>query len=195
MEKRSAIPEMQKVMKTLDCRGCVVTADAMNTQKATAQAIIEDAHGDYCLALKGNQKTACQEVKEYFSCEELLKEVQEKEGCYKKETEETSIETITREYYITDDIKWFADRKEWKKLTSIGYERKTVAKKGTEETRIEERYYLCSIKPIAELICHVYNKTVEILLPQKHETNPKYDRKKTGKGDTSNPCCSESIIR
>ena len=125
----------------------------------------------------------------------MLKEVQDKEGCYKKETEETSIETITREYYITDDIKWFADRKEWKKLTSIGYERKTVAKKGTEETRIEERYYLCSIKPIAELICHVYNKTVEILLPQKHETNPKYDRKKTGKGDTSNPCCSESIIR
>lgn len=157
-EKSNEIPEMQKVMKTLDCRGCVVTADAMNTQKATAQAIIEDAHGDYCLALKGNQKTACQEVKEYFSCEELLREVQEKEGCYKKETEETSIETITREYYITDDIKWFADRKEWKKLTSIGYERKTVSKKGTEETRIEERYYLCSIKPIAELFAIVVRR-------------------------------------
>ena len=157
-EKSNEIPEMQKVMKTLDCRGCVVTADAMNTQKATAQAIIEDAHGDYCLALKGNQKTACQEVKEYFSCEELLREVQEKEGCYKKETEETSIEIITREYYITDDIKWFADRKEWKKLTSIGYERKTIAKKGTEETRIEERYYLCSIKPIAELFAIVVRR-------------------------------------
>lgn len=157
-EKSNEIPEMQKVMKTLDCRGCVVTADAMNTQKATAQVIIEDAHGDYCLALKGNQKTAYQEVKEYFSCEELLKEVQEKEGCYKKETEETSIETITREYYITDDIKWFADRKEWKKLTSIGYERKTIAKKGTEEIRIEERYYLCSIKPIAELFAIVVRR-------------------------------------
>lgn len=157
-EKSNEIPEMQKVMKTLDCRGCVVTADAMNTQKATAQAIIEDAHGDYCLALKGNQKTACQEVKEYFSCEELLREVQEKEGCYKKETEETSIEIITREYYITDDIKWFADRKEWKKLTSIGYERKTITKKGTEETRIEERYYLCSIKPIAELFAIVVRR-------------------------------------
>lgn len=157
-EKSNEIPEMQKVMKTLDCRGCVVTADAMNTQKATAQVIIEDAHGDYCLALKGNQKTAYQEVKEYFSCEELLREVQEKEGCYKKETEETSIETITREYYITDDIKWFADRKEWKKLTSIGYERKTIAKKGTEEIRIEERYYLCSIKPIAELFAIVVRR-------------------------------------
>ena len=55
-EKSNEIPEMQKVMKQLDCRGCVVTADAMNTQKATAKAIIEEAHGDYCLALKENQK-------------------------------------------------------------------------------------------------------------------------------------------
>ena len=66
-EKSNEIPEMQKVMKTLDCRGCVVTADAMNTQKATAQAIIEDAHGDYCLALKGNQKTACTGLWMWFS--------------------------------------------------------------------------------------------------------------------------------
>lgn len=31
-EKSNEIPEMQKVMKQLDCRGCVVTADVMNTQ-------------------------------------------------------------------------------------------------------------------------------------------------------------------
>ena len=42
----------------LDCRGCVVTADAMNTQKDTARAIVNTAHGDYCLALKENQKNA-----------------------------------------------------------------------------------------------------------------------------------------
>lgn len=157
-EKSNEIPEMQEVMKTLDCRGCVVTADAMNAQKATARAIVKEAHGDYCLALKGNQKTAYQEVEEYFACEGLLKELQEKEGCYRKETEETTGETITREYYITDDIKWFADRKEWEKLTSIGCERKTITKKGTKETHIEERYYLCSIKPIAELFAIVVRR-------------------------------------
>lgn len=104
-EKSNEIPEMQKVMKQLDCRGCVVTADAMNTQKTTAKAIIEEAHGDYCLALKENQKTAYLEVKEYFACEELLKEVQAKEGQYFKETEETTYDIITREYMITDEIK------------------------------------------------------------------------------------------
>ena len=150
-EKSNEIPEMQKVMKQLDCRGCVVTADAMNTQKATAQAIVEEAHGDYCLALKENQKTAYLEVKEYFACEELLKEIQTKEGQYIKETEERTYDIITREYMITDDIKWFEDRTGWKKLTSIGYERKTIFKKETGEECVEERYYLCSIKPIAEL--------------------------------------------
>ena len=129
-EKSNEIPEMQKVMKQLDCRGCVVTADAMNTQKTTAKAIIEEAHGDYCLALKENQKTAYLEVKEYFACEELLKEVQAKEGQYFKDTEETTYDIITREYMITDEIKWFEGRKDWKKLTSIGYERKNDFQKG-----------------------------------------------------------------
>lgn len=142
---------MQKVMKQIDCRGCIVTADAMNTQKATARAIVKEAHGDYCLALKENQKTAYQEVKEYFACGTLLKEIMAKDGCYLKETEETASSSITREYFVTDDINWFEDRGAWEKLTSIGYERKTTAKKGTDEAQIEERYFLCSIKPVAEL--------------------------------------------
>ena len=56
-EKSNEIPEMQEVIGRLDCRGCVVTADAMNTQKETARAIVKEAGGDYCLALKENQKT------------------------------------------------------------------------------------------------------------------------------------------
>lgn len=150
-EKSNEIPEMQKVMKQIDCRGCIVTADAMNTQKATAGAIVKEAHGDYCLALKENQKTAYREVKEYFASEGLRKEILEKDGGYFKEAEMTSSQTITREYFITNDINWFEDSKEWEKLTSIGYERKTTFSKETGETTTEERYYLCSIKPIAEL--------------------------------------------
>lgn len=56
-EKNNEIPEMQDVIGKLDCRGCVVTTDAMNTQKETARAIVKEAGGDYCLALKENQKS------------------------------------------------------------------------------------------------------------------------------------------
>lgn len=39
-EKTNEIPEMQAVMKGLDCRKCIVTADAMNAQKETARVIV-----------------------------------------------------------------------------------------------------------------------------------------------------------
>ena len=157
-EKSNEIPEMQEVMGKLDCRGCVVTADAMNTQKDTARAIVEKAQGDYCLALKENHKTAYHEVKEYFANEGFLKEIMAADGQYLKETEETASETVVREYFITSDIKWFEDRKEWKKLKTIGYEKKTITRKRTGDTIIEERYFLCSIEPVAELFAIVVRR-------------------------------------
>lgn len=150
-EKSNEIPEMQKVIKQIDCRGCIVTADAMNTQKGTARAIAKEAHGEYCLALKENQKTAYQEIKEYFACEDFLKKITGQDGRYLKETEHTAVIITTREYFITDDIQWFEDRKEWESLSSIGYERKTIIRKETNEAHVEERYYLCSIPPAADL--------------------------------------------
>ena len=37
----------------------------------------------------------------------LIKELLAKEGQYFKETENTTYATITREYFITDDLSWF----------------------------------------------------------------------------------------
>lgn len=56
-EKSNEIPEMQEVMGKLDCRGCVIIADAMITRKKqpSDRGV---AHGNYCLALKKNHKTA-----------------------------------------------------------------------------------------------------------------------------------------
>lgn len=157
-EKSNEIPEMQDVIGKLDCRGCVVTADAMNTQKETARAIVKKAHGDYCLALKENQKNAYHEVKEYFANEGFLKEIMAADGRYLKEIEKTSCGTVIREYFITDDVSWFADKNDWEKLSSIGCERKTTAKEGADKTIIEERCFLCSIKPIAELFAIVVRR-------------------------------------
>lgn len=150
-EKSNEIPEMQKVIRQIDCRGCIVTADAMNTQRATAWAIVKEAQGEYCLALKENQKTAYQEIKEYFGCEDILKGLMRQDGRYLKEAEHTAKRITIREYFITDDIQWFEDREEWEKLSAIGYERKTITRKETNEVQVEERYYLCSILPVAEL--------------------------------------------
>ena len=162
-EKSNEIPEAQKVLKNMDLKGTVVTADALNTQKGTADVIIE-SKGDYCLALKSNHKLIYAETGDYFDKE--TQSALKAKKCYRKETEESSGKKITREYYISGDLDWFEDRKKWKKLTSIGYEKKTTKNLKNGETGVEERYYLCSFPADVELfsICVRRHWHVENLL-------------------------------
>lgn len=112
-EKSNEISEMQEVMGKLDYRGCVVIADAMNTQKDTVRTIVKKANRDYCLVLKEKHITTYHEVKEQFANEGFLKEIIVADGQYLKKTEKTASETVVREYFITSDITWFEDRN-WK---------------------------------------------------------------------------------
>lgn len=156
-EKSNEIPEAQRVLRTLDLRKCVVTADALNTQKDTVAVIVDDAHADYCLALKANQKNAYTDIVEYFN-EDTLNELKKGPYTYREEKEITSERSVTREMYISEDIRWFEDRSKWKKLKSIGYEKKTIVNLRDNKESIEERYYLCSLKADAELFSIVIRR-------------------------------------
>ena len=57
-----AIPEL---LALLDITGCIVTIDAMGTQKAIAAQIVAQG-GEYVLALKGNQESIHTDVKLFF---------------------------------------------------------------------------------------------------------------------------------
>jgi predicted transposase YbfD/YdcC len=59
----TAIPEL---LKLLVLEGCLVTIDAMGTQRAIAAQIIEQ-HGEYALALKENQGSLYENVQETFA--------------------------------------------------------------------------------------------------------------------------------
>lgn len=156
-EKSNEIPEAQKVLRTLDLRKCVVTADALNTQKDTVAAIVDDAHADYCLALKANQRNAYTDIVEYFN-EDTLKELKKGPYTYREEKEITSERSVTREMYISEDIRWFEDRSKWKKLKSIGYEKKTIVNLRDNKETVETRYYLCSLKADVELFSIVIRR-------------------------------------
>jgi hypothetical protein len=54
--KSNEVTAVPKLLKLLTLKGTIVTADALNCQRATAQQIV-DREGDYALALKGNQGT------------------------------------------------------------------------------------------------------------------------------------------
>lgn len=146
-EKTNEIPAAQSLLKVMDLRGTIVTADAMNCQKDTVCAI-RGSKGDYVLALKGNQPLFYQEVNEFFDAKEQEK-LRGKEKAWKKTVEKEHGGIVTREYYITDETDWYSEKKLWQDLRTFGMVHKTIKKEqGITE---EYRYYIGSIEPDVEL--------------------------------------------
>lgn len=53
--KTNEIPTLKDLLRDLDLRGTLVTADALNTQSAIAQHLVEDKQADFLLVVKANQ--------------------------------------------------------------------------------------------------------------------------------------------
>ena len=142
-EKSNEIPMMPKLLEKLKLEGCVVIADALNTQVETIKAILK-GKADYVLPIKENQKLTYEEIKDYFKDETLLKE-----AIYKKEISKEHNGIITREYYMTDDIKWMNKKEKWPGIKSIGLARNITEKENKKI--IEDRYYIISFSNDIEL--------------------------------------------
>lgn len=145
-EKSNEISMGPKLLEKLNLEGCIVTADALNTQVNTINAIIK-GKADYVLPIKENQKSTYQEIKEYFDDKGLLNEV--KKNNYKTITSKEHNGIITREYYMTDDIKWMNKKEKWPKLKSIGLARNIIER--NNKIIIEDRYYIVSFSNDIEL--------------------------------------------
>lgn len=148
-EKTNEIPAAQEILPLLDLSGSVVTADAMNCQKETVEAVWK-GKGDYVLALKGNQPLFYQEVVSYFEAEDVREKIKKKANCWHKTVEKEHGGIAVREYYITGDVDWYNEKKKWKKLNAFGMVRKTLEKGNGEKVK-ETRYYICSIGEDVEL--------------------------------------------
>ena len=66
--KSNEIPAVQALLKELDIRGCLVTADAMNCQTDTAQIILK-GKGDYLLCAKDNHEQTRKAVERHIKDE------------------------------------------------------------------------------------------------------------------------------
>ena len=64
-DKSNEIPAIPLLINRLKIAGAIVTWDALNTQIKNIEAVV-NAKADYVVALKGNQGTFYDEVKEYF---------------------------------------------------------------------------------------------------------------------------------
>lgn len=138
--KIKAIPELLDI---LCLKGCVVTIDAMGTQKEIAEKIIEK-ETDYILQVKGNQETLMEDIALYFEKDifPCKKKGLEKEGRYYKEMCFEHGRQEIREYYVENSIGWLKEgHPEWKGLNGIGACISTVTENGETATAISYSIY------------------------------------------------------
>lgn len=114
-EKSNEIPAMQELLGLIDIRGCMVVADALNTQTKTAAAIINNG-GDYLLNVKGNQETLMKDIEDYVQ-DEKLRATMESETTKEKNGGRFEF----RQAFVSSDIDWMdAHLNNWLGLSCIG---------------------------------------------------------------------------
>jgi predicted transposase YbfD/YdcC len=143
-EKSNEITAIPTLLDLLEVKGCIVTIDAMGCQKEIAKKVVEK-EADYIFGLKGNQSTLHEDVKFYF--EDYLKNQDNYLEINGKETLEKGHGRIeTRQYYLSSEIDWVAQKADWAGLSSIGAVRSVVEEKGV--VRTENRYFPTSLTDI-----------------------------------------------
>jgi predicted transposase YbfD/YdcC len=149
-EKSNEITAIPELLRLVDIQGAIITIDAMGTQKAIAEQII-DSEADYVLALKGNQGTLHQAVIDYieeqsendFANVAARRHVTEEKGHGREET---------RSYIQMPVPKDLPGLELWKGLKSIGMVMSECLRDGKET--VEIRYYISSLAVSVKKFAH-----------------------------------------
>ena len=133
--KSNEITAVPKLLAMLSLKGCIVTVDALNCQRAIASQIIGQG-GDYALALKGNQGTLHDDVRRFLDdpASETITARPTVDGDHGRI--ETRIATVSTA------IGWLQDTNQWPGLKAIGKVVRIRETKG--KTTTETAYYLLS---------------------------------------------------
>ena len=147
-EKSNEITAIPELLRLVDITGAIITIDAMGTQKAIAEQIVEGG-ADYVLGLKGNQETLHQAVIDHI--DERL------EGDLADGQEHVTTETghgreETRTYLQLSAPEGLPGSGSWSGLRSIGLTTSRCLRGGEEA--IEVRYYISSLEVDVERFAH-----------------------------------------
>jgi predicted transposase YbfD/YdcC len=149
-EKSNEITAIPELLRLVDIHGTIITIDAMGTQKAIAEQII-DREADYVLALKGNQETLHQAVINYidqqaendFADAQARRHITQEKGHGREEI---------RSYIQMPVPDTLRGLELWKGLKSIGMATLVCLRDGKETT--ETRYFISSLAVGVKLFAH-----------------------------------------
>jgi predicted transposase YbfD/YdcC len=149
-EKSNEITAIPVLLSLIDIHGAIITIDAMGTQTAIAEKII-DGGGDYLLAVKGNQETLHDAVIDHIH--EQTKTDFRGIGARRLDTVEKKHGRIERRTYIQMPApKNLAGFDRWKGLLSIGLAFLSCIRDGKETTEV--RYFISSLPVKVKQFAH-----------------------------------------
>jgi len=143
--KSNEITAIPKLLEMLEISGCIVTIDAMGTQKEIAQKIV-DKGADYCLSLKQNQRALYRNIVAYVESVLFVAAKNElaESNQYHVDHDKGHGRIEKREYYTCNDISWLPNADKWANLSGFGVCVSTVHEKG--KTTVSHNYAIYSVK-------------------------------------------------
>ena len=143
--KSNEITAMPALIKLMDIRGSVITADALNCQKEIASLIVEQG-GDYVLALKNNQPSIYDDVKLFFE-DGFHNGFDAPYNCC--DTDDQGHGRLENRNYWSvrvEHLPWFKHKEQWKGLASIACVQSCRRTRDGES--VETRYFISSLESI-----------------------------------------------
>ena len=140
-EKSNEITAIPEVLKLVDLRGAIITIDAIGTQTAIAQQIVE-GKADYVLALKGNQGSLYQAATDYIE-EQMQTDFADVDVRRHTTTETGHGRAETRTYVQLPIPKTLPGADRWASLATLGVVISIVVRGGKETVDI--RYFISSL--------------------------------------------------
>lgn len=147
-EKSNEIKAVPELLELLYLKGCIVTIDAMGTQKEIA-AGIREKEADYVLALKDNQPILRAEVEGVFEAEveSGIQKDLENNGRWQETIERGHGRKETRRVMSVEAPDWLTNKDEWRDLRSLILVESVREER--EKTSKEKRYFISSLPPDA----------------------------------------------
>lgn len=152
-ETSNEIPAIPQLLAMLDVSGCVVTIDAIGTQTAIAQQLV-DAQADYILPVKENQGTLYEDVQMLFDGFEEAHYLAVPHETYKQVTEGHDRREIRQGWVVTQPeyCAYLRGSEQWARLTSL-VKLLTVRTTPTK-TDVTTRYFISSWSASAQQFLH-----------------------------------------
>jgi len=146
-EKSNEITAIPELLRTLDVAGCIVSIDAMGTQKTIAQQIVTQG-GEYMLALKENQPHLLEDVQSLFLWADKIA-YEDLRHAYTQTVNKGHGRIETRECWTISDpagLALLADRAAWANLRTVV--RIRARRQVGEQCTVEERFYISSMEDV-----------------------------------------------